>query len=107
MAKRLFISQPMNGKTNEEIERVRKAAIESVKAKYDEDIEVIDSFFKDAPHDARPLWFLAQALAKLSTADVAYFCKDWENYRGCRIEHTCAAEYGIDVIESYKEDSDD
>lgn len=103
MAKRLFISQPMRGKTNEQIEAERKAAIESVKEKYGDDIEVIDSFFKDAPHDARPLWFLAKSLELLSTADIACFCKDWGKYRGCRIENTCAIEYGIDVIESYKE----
>ena len=108
MAKRLFISQPMNGKTNEEIERVRKAAIESVNEKYDEDIEVIDSFFKDAPHDANPLWYLAKSLELLSTADVAYFCKDYENYRGCRIEFECAVEYEIEcVIVDYKENDND
>jgi len=99
--KKLFISQPMNGKTNEEIEAVRDAAIESAKAFVKDDVEVIDSFFKDAPVDARPLWFLGKSLQLLSTADVAYFAKGWEDARGCRIEHTCAVEYGIDVIESY------
>ena len=108
MPKRLFISQPMNGKTNEEIERVRKAAIKSVKEKYGDDIEVIDSFFKDAPHDANPLWYLAKSLELLSMADVAYFSKDYEKYRGCRIEFECAVEYEIEcVIVDYKEDNDD
>lgn len=100
---KLFISQPMRDKTNEEIKKERKKAIESVKEKYGEDVEVIDSFFENAPHDATPLWYLAKSLELLSTADVAYFCKDWEKYRGCRIENTCAIEYGITVIESYKE----
>jgi hypothetical protein len=108
MAKRLFISQPMRDKTNEQIERERAAAIKSVKEKYGEDVEVIDSFFKNAPHDARPLWFLAKALELLSTADVAYFCKDYENYRGCRIEFECAVEYEIEcVIVDYKENDND
>ena len=102
MATKLFISQPMRDKTNEEIEREREAAIQSVKEKYGDDVEVIDSFFKDAPHDAKPLWFLGKSLELLAGADVAYFCKGWENYRGCRIENQCAIEYGITVIEDYK-----
>lgn len=102
MATKLFISQPMRDKTNEEIERERQAAIQSVKEKYGDGVEVIDSFFKDAPHDAKPLWFLGKSLELLAGADVAYFCKGWENYRGCCIEHQCAVEYGITVIEDYR-----
>ena len=104
--KKLFISQPMKGKTDEEILAVREKAIESAK-KYlkecgeEDEIEVIDSFFQNAPAEARPLWFLAKSLELLSTADVAYFAKGWEDARGCRIENECAIEYGIDVIEDY------
>lgn len=101
--KKLFISQPMNGKTNEEIEETRKKAISSATDMLGEPVEVIDSFFKDAPHDARPLWFLGKSLELLATADVAYFAKGWENARGCKIEHECAIEYGIDLIEDYKD----
>lgn len=96
--KKLFISQPMKDKTNEEIKAERERIIKEVTDKFGE-VEVIDSFFENAPHDARPLWFLGKSLELLSTADVAYFAKDWEKYRGCKIEHTCAIEYGIDVME--------
>lgn len=99
--KKLFISQPMRDKTDEEILAERERTIESAKKYLGEDVEVIDSFFKDAPHDAKPLWYLAKSLELLATADVAYFCKDWDKYRGCKIENTCAIEYGIDVIEDY------
>lgn len=97
-----FISQPMNGKTNEEIENERAAAVARIKELCGDEVEVVDSFFKDAPHEAKPLWFLGKSLELLSTADVAWFCKGWENYRGCRIENQCAIEYGINVIEDYK-----
>lgn len=100
---KVFISQPMKDKTDEEILEERQRAIDSLKEKYGEDIEVIDSFFENAPHDARPLWFLGKSLELLSTADAAYFCKGWDQYRGCKIEHQCAVEYGIDVVEDYKE----
>lgn len=100
--KKLFISQPMKDKTDAEILAVREQAIQSAKNLLGEDVEVIDSFFQDAPHDAKPLWFLAKSLELLATADVVYFAKDWEKYRGYRIENTCAIEYGITVIEDYK-----
>lgn len=101
--KKLFISQPMKGKTNDEILAVRQKAIQSAKRELGEDVEVIDSFFQDAPVDAKPLWFLGKSLELLATADVAFFAKGWEEARGCRIENTCAIEYGIDVIEDYTE----
>lgn len=101
--KKLFISQPMRGKTDEEILAERKKAIESAERNLGEPVEVIDSFFQNAPADARPLWFLGKSLELLSTADIAYFAKGWEDARGCRIENQCAIEYGIEVIEDHTE----
>ena len=99
--KKLFISQPMRGKTDAEILKEREKAIASAQKYLGEEVEVIDSFFQSAPADAKPLWFLGKSLELLSTADVAYFAKGWEEARGCRIENTCAIEYGITVIEDY------
>lgn len=101
--KKLFISQPMRNKTNEEIEAERDRAIKKAREILNDDIEVIESFFKDAPVDVRPLWFLGKSFELLSTVDVAYFAKDWDKYRGCRLEHIAAEEYGIKTIE-YVED---
>ena len=102
--KKLFISQPMRGKTDEEILAARETAIESAKRELDEDIEVIDSFFRGIPEiENKPLWCLGKSLQLMAEADVVYFCKDWERYRGCRIENICAVHYGIPlVIEDYK-----
>ena len=97
---KVFISQPMRDKTDEEIKTEREKAVSIIKEKYNQDVEIIDSFFENAPHNAKPLWFLGKSLELLADADVAYFCKDWELYRGCIIEHICAKEYGIDVMES-------
>lgn len=99
--KKLFISQPMKDKTDEEIKAEREKAIQKATELLGEEVEVIDSFFESAPHDARPLWFLGKSLELLSTADVVYFANGWDKYRGCKIEHTCAVEYGITVIEDY------
>lgn len=100
--KKLFISQPMKDKSDDEILAEREKAIKSAEELLGEPVEVIDSFFQSAPADARPLWFLGKSLELLSTADVVYFAKGWEEARGCKIENTCAIEYGITVIEDYK-----
>ena len=94
---KIFISQPMKDKTNQEIEQERKEIIEKAEKCFGE-IEVIDSFFKDAPHDAKPLWFLGKSLELLSNANVIVLGKGWKNSRGCRIEHECAVQYGIPII---------
>ena len=94
---KVFISQPMKDKTDQEIEQERKKIIEKTRKHFGE-IEVIDSFFKDAPHDAKPLWFLGKSLELLSNANVIVLGKGWEHSRGCRIEHECAVQYGISVI---------
>lgn len=94
---KIFISQPMKDKTNQEIEQERKEIIEKVE-RYFGEVEVIDSFFKDVPHDAKPLWFLGKSLELLSNANVIVLGKGWKNSRGCRIEHECAVQYGIPII---------
>lgn len=101
--KKLFISQPMNGKTNEEILAVREKAIDSAKKNLGDDVEVIDSYFKDynPENGCVPLKYLSKSLELLADADIAYFAKGWEDARGCRIENQCAIAYGIEVIEDY------
>ena len=45
-----------------------------------------------------PVRFLAKSLEKMSLCDAVYFCKGWEQARGCRIEHEVAVAYGLNVI---------
>ena len=96
--KKIFISQPMRGKSNDEIIVEREKAVKSAAEKLGEPVEVIDSFFKDAPVTAAPLWFLGKSLEALAGADIIYFCPGWDTARGCKIEHQCAVEYGIERI---------
>ena len=98
MSKLLFISQPMRNKTDEEIKEERDRAIRLCKKYLGDDIKVLDSFFEDAPHDAKPLWFLGKSIEMLSHADYAFFCDGWEDARGCVIEHECAEKYGIHIV---------
>ena len=96
--KKLFISQPMNGVSDEEILKEREKATQLAKTELGEDIDVIDSFFQSAPHDAKPLWFLGKSLELLSSADVVYFAKGWQNARGCKMEYNACIQYGIKII---------
>lgn len=61
----------MRDKTDEEIKAERTKIIEVATKEYGE-VEVIDSFFENAPHDARYLWFLAKSLELRATADIAF-----------------------------------
>ena len=85
----------MKDKTDAQIKAERDKAIEDVKRQFKiDDVEILDTFFEGA----KPLWFLGESLQLLSKANVAYFCKDWKKYRGCKVEFTCASEYGIAII---------
>lgn len=97
---KIFISQPMRYKTNEEILDERNAVINLFRliAPSSQEVEIINSFFEDAPFDAGPLWHIGESIKRMADADVVYFCKDWYKYRGCAIEHECAVRYGKKII---------
>lgn len=96
---KVFISQPMRDKTKAEIASERKQAEISLKERFpNEEIEIIDNYFENAPDGVKPLYFLAKSLELLSTADLAYFIGDWRIYRGCLIELNVALQYGIECI---------
>ena len=98
--KNLFISQPMRGKTDEEILKERKYLITKAEERTGEKFEVIESFSQGAPADAKPLWYLGESLKCLAEADLAIFAMDWHNARGCRIEYEAAQQYGIPTMEA-------
>lgn len=95
--KKIFISQPMRGKSDEEILAERENVIAAVKTTIDDEVVVLDTFITD--HRTRtPLQCLAKSIEMLSDADIAIFIGGWEHTRGCQIEHKCCVDYGIDVI---------
>lgn len=96
--KKLFISQPMRGKSNDEIKQVRNEALVIAHNITNDDVTLIDSFFEDAPVDANPLWYLGKSIELMAEADYVYFADCWWMARGCRIEHECAVQYGLTII---------
>lgn len=93
--KKLFISQPMIDRTDEQIYEERKQALAEAQNELGEEVELIDSFCKE---ERTPLGYLAYSIECLAQADIAYFCKGWQDYRGCLIENECASKYGIQTI---------
>lgn len=100
-----MLSQPMAGKTQEEIIATRERAILALKGK---GYEVINTLFTDEWYSKDkmvergvvqiPLCFLAKSLENMSLCHAAYFCKGWEKARGCKLEHAAAVAYGLDII---------
>lgn len=107
---KVFISQPMNGMTDKQIERERDLAIadatSQIKACYPEDwdekdgneVEVMDTKINGLIPGTHPLVYLGKSIEMMANADVVYFAKGWENARGCLIEHECAKKYGKHVM---------
>lgn len=99
---KVFISQPMKDKTEQEILEERAKMFQLAKESFP-DAEMIDSYFDDyKPSTGNVgLKYLAKSLELLADADVAYFAPGWDEARGCIIENECAIKYGIEVHEIY------
>lgn len=87
---KIMISQPMRGKTNEQI---REERAELVKQLEKQGHEVIDTVL-DITENKSPIYYLSKSIELLDKADAVVFMKGWENARGCRIEHEVAQKYG-------------
>jgi hypothetical protein len=90
--KRAVISQPMKGKTGEQIRAERTEIVEQLEGR---GYEVVDTVFPGFIDQGLPLKHLAKTLETIAGADLVVFMPGWEQARGCRIEHTACAEYGI------------
>ena len=100
-----MLSQPMAGKSEEEIRATREKAINTLKS---QGYEIVNTLFTDEWSNSDkmkergvvqiPLCFLARSLHNMSKCHAVYFCKGWEQARGCRIEHDAAVAYGLTIL---------
>ena len=112
MSKKAMLSQPMAGKSDEEIRATRERAIDALESA---GYEVVNTLFTDEWYSREnmkkrgvvqiPMCFLAKSIENMSLCHAAYFCKGWEKARGCRIEHEIAKAYGVEII--YEEDGNE
>ena len=104
--KKVFISMPMNGKTDEEIVKEFKSTKKRVLELFD-GCQVIDSVFSnfDLDNNANtPIHYLGRSIELLADADIVYFAKGWEKARGCLIEYQVAKTYGKTYVEEPKQE---
>lgn len=94
----VMISQPMRGKTKEEILAVwDEAKNELASMGYD----ALNTYYNiDLPWFVKneALYRLGHSLTDMACCDAVYFCRGWEDARGCRLEHEAAEAYGIECI---------
>ena len=111
MYKNIFISQPMTGKSEEEILATRQKEIDKIHQLFDTDgveINIIASYIDDATrkHFQKyvsddinwDIFWLSQSLERLAMADMIWLCEGWEYSNGCNIELECATRYGISIM---------
>ena len=111
MYKNIFISQPMTGKSEEEILATRQKEIEKIHQLFDADgveINIIASYIDDATRKRFEehvsddinwdIYWLSKSLERLAIADMIWLCDGWEYSNGCNIELECATRYGISIM---------
>ena len=113
MYKNIFISQPMSGKSEEEILATRQKEIEKIHQFFDADgveINIIASYIDDATRKHFKehvsddinwdIFWLSQSLERLAMADTIWLCDGWGHSKGCNVELECATQYGLDIVYS-------
>lgn len=103
---KVFISQPMSGRTVQEIKDERASALAELSrsAKFKDVILVeINSFNENALNNSNPITELGKCISLMTNADFVIFCKGWDKSRGCRVEFVVAKQYDIpyDWIDEY------
>lgn len=94
---KVMLSQPMGGRSEEEIKKERKEIIEKFNKMH---IEVINTYFEEeAPENCnKGVYYLAKSIDAMKDIDALFMCKNWQLARGCRIENQVAKEYGIKIL---------
>ena len=94
--KKLFISCPMKGRTEENIRKSMEKMHRIAEAIFDQELEVIPSYIEHTPPETnnQAIWYLGESIKKLAEAD--YFIGvDSYGFKGCYIELSVARNYDI------------
>lgn len=100
---KIFISQPMRNRTEEDILSERTKIVEYLTKKYGYgEVEIIDSPL-NLEEGATPLEYLGESIKLLAKADRVCFAPNFKLYNGCRVEYQCCIEY-LKPIDYYREE---
>lgn len=100
MKRYAFISMPMRGRKKAEIIAERTRISTELRAMGYETIpSYCPEFMEEAgenPYVKIPeVYSLGKSLSVMAKADLVYFAKGWEQFRGCQIEREVCLQYGI------------
>lgn len=95
--KKLFVSVPMKGRTEEEIRKTIDKMKKIAEIYEGEELELIDSYIEDNPpkNSKEAIWYLSESIKKLAQADVFIGIRESFDWNGCQIERETAEKYGI------------
>lgn len=100
---KVFISQPMSGRTDEEVMKEKQNAIQHIYEQFKQKPNVVlvflDQYYVDSvPPDANSVWYLGHSISIMSKADYVYFTGEWPDARGCLIEAEICKMYKIKIL---------
>ena len=94
--KKLFISCPMAGRTEENIRKSIDRMHKIAEAVFDEELEVIESYIPDHAPDTKHdrIWHLGESIKMMADADYFIGINEYK-FAGCSFERGIAERYGI------------
>lgn len=95
---KIFISQYMGDKPNEQIIMERQYIVNKLEA---EGHTVIDTVLDLG--NVSPVIYIGESIKLLASADAIYLMPGWKQGRGCRIEKLVADEYNIPIYNKEEE----
>lgn len=104
--KKLFISVPMKGRTEENIRKSMEKMHKIAELVFDQELEVIPTYIEHIPPEtkAKSIYCLGESIKKMAEADY-YIGIGWDDlYKGCSLENQVASSYGI---KSFNIDADE
>lgn len=95
--KKLFISCPMRGRTEENIRKSMEQMHKIAEIVFDQELEVIPSYIEDNPPENinQRVWYLGKSIQLLAEADFFIGIDYSDFFTGCEIESGIARSYGI------------
>lgn len=99
-ALKVMISQPMKGKSKEEILFVREKVKRYIEGFCGHNVvDTYDESFQEMEGKNTALLSLAKSLERMAECDAVHFCNGWRDARGCRVEFHAATAYGLETWE--------
>lgn len=99
---KVFISLSMNGRADQVIKDDQQKYLKDLEIDMrekemlteNEHLDLVDTVtHQNIPANASRLWYLGEAIKKLSDADIVLFAGDWYKARGCWVEFAACVAY--------------